>query len=350
MLQYKDFNLKESMKEYLFHSKSKRLAPSTDHLTETYFERNPNSIWGQRIRRIKLEWSKFTWREVIKIDKMIELNEFISRYSYVSSYAYQINCFIAKHNPTKEQNLQLHYMALLQTSQIQFYFIMKKMIDKKEGTYVNRNIFREYQSQVTLLNLVLNGGPKPRVHPPSLFHYKFLVDDELLEENLDKLEEALDALQNGDFLDHNSNIKRGLCHWNVSGIGPFASISFPSLTLFTGLCLPTKHAVSTAKQSLVNCTTTNTYFYKMKSFCKELNSGFSVDLDDISFYLTAWRFIATSWGDVSASIENGMCGTFRGKPRMDVFFYGQDLYNLQCDSDDVWVKKFGTEVWKKVTT
>ena len=335
MHQYKDFCLKEIMNEHMV--KDKKLVPSKEHLTKTYFERNPKSIWNGQFKAKELKWLKFTWKK-IKIDKIIQLHEFINRYGYISSFAHQINKFLRKHNGNRVQSLQLHYMALLQTSQIQFYYIMKLMIDKKKGTYTNRNIFREYQKEAHSKELVLNGGPQPRIQCPLLHNYAFLVDDQKLEENLQKLEEGVKALEDGDFLDNNSNIKLSLSHFKIGGIGPFASISFPSLTLFTGLCKPTKSAVCTAKQSLVNSTTPNSYFHKMKSFCKEHDKGFSINLDDVSFYLTAWRFIATSWGDVCASIENGMCGTFRGKHRLDVYFHGQDLYNLQCNSDDIWVK------------
>ena len=132
------------------------------------------------------------------------------------------------------------------------------------------------------------------------------------------------------------------------GIGPFALISFPSLVLFTGLCLPTKSAVSTAKQSRVNTTTKNSYFDKMKSFCKEHANGFLINLEDNSYYLTAWQNIAISWGDVCASIENGTCGTFQGLVRYDIFFHGQSRYNLQCDTDEVLVQKFGSSNWEKI--
>ena len=57
----------------------------------------------------------------------------------------------------------------------------------------------------------------------------------------------------------------------------------------------------------------------MKSFCKEHANGFLINLEDKSYYLTAWQNIAISWGDVCASIENGTCGTFQGLVRYDVF-------------------------------
>ena len=204
--------------------------------------------------------------------------------------------------------------------------------------------------------LILNGGPKGRVRPPAMSTFKFLKNkDEKtekkslknLEENLKKLTVALQCLQEGDFLDQNKgDIKHGLSDYKVDGIGPVASILFPSLALFIGLCLPTKNAVKTAKQSLVNTSTTKSYFPKMRDYCKKYNKGQSIDLADVSYYLKAWRFIAISWGDLSASIENGSCGTFRRSPKNDVFFYGQNLYNLQCDNDDIWVKGFESEDWK----
>ena len=301
-----------------------------------------NQNGKENSRKKKLKWAAFKWKDKdnnvrIRIDKMIELREFINRYGFVSSFAHQINCFVDKHSPTRIQNVQLHYVALLQTSQIQFYYVLGRMIDKEKGTYKGKNVFKEYQEEVKLLKLVLNGGPITRVHLPSLKWYKFLSDETLLTKNLEKLEEALKALENGDFLDNNSNIKYDLSFWKIIGIGPFGLISFPSLVLFTGLCLPTKSAVSTAKQSRVNTTTKNSYFDKMKSFCKEHANGFLINLDNKSYYSTAWRNIAISWGDVCASIENGTCGTFRGLVRYGIFFHGQSQYNLQCDTDKVLV-------------
>lgn len=166
--------------------------------------------------------------------------------------------------------------------------------------------------------------------------YKFLKnkDDKAEKENLKKLQEnlkklkvAVKSLQEGDFLDQNNgDIKNGLCHCKVDGFGPVATILFPSLPLFIRLCPPTENSAKTGKQSVVNTLTTKLYFPKMRDYCKKLNEGQSIDVDDISYNLKAWRFIATSWGDVSTSIENGSCGTFQDQPKNDVFFYGHAVF------------------------
>ena len=182
MIEYKDFHLKDSMIEYLVKlnpQKQPSLVPPKKCLTKTFFERNPNSKWKGTIDRSQLRWMKCVWR-AIKLDKIIELPKFINRYGYISSYAYQINEFIKKHEPTRDQTIQLLYMALLQTSQIQFYYIMEKMIEKK-GTYKNKNIFHQYEKELENVKvgdeggkLILNGGPKGRVRPPAMSTFKFL--------------------------------------------------------------------------------------------------------------------------------------------------------------------------------
>ena len=187
MCQYKDFCLKDDMKRSI-HLKS--LVPPDEDLTPAFFKRNPESKWKGKFKKKKLKWSAFEWKDKdnnvrIRIDKMIELREFINQYGFVSSFAHQINCFVKKHSPTRIQNVQLHYMALLQTSQIQFYYVLGKMIDKEKGTYKGKNVFKKYQEEVKLLKLVLNGGPRPRVHPPSLHKYTFLSDETLFTEILE---------------------------------------------------------------------------------------------------------------------------------------------------------------------
>ena len=120
MCQYKDFCLKDDMKRSI-HLKS--LVPPDEDLTPAFFKRNPESKWKGKFKKKKLKWAAFEWKDKdnnvrIRIDKMIELREFINQYGFVSSFAHQINCFVNKHSPTRIQNLQLHYMALLQTSQV----------------------------------------------------------------------------------------------------------------------------------------------------------------------------------------------------------------------------------------
>ena len=169
-----------------------------------------------------------------------------------------------------------------------------------------------------------------------------------LQNNLERLKRALKGLEDGDFLDNDGIVKIGLGDkkFGINGIGPVAGISFPSIAIFSGLCSPTKLAVKTAKQSLVNTTTGNSYFKELQKFCREHDHKKRINLEKNSpFYLRSMRFIGTSWGEVSASIENCVCAAFQKKQKYDCFFYGQDMYNLQCSNDDVWVKKFGCTRW-----
>ena len=303
--------------------------------------------------------------------------------------------------PTYHQKLQLLYMGLLQTSQIQFYYIMEIMIEKEEGTYkMETNLFREYEQLINKQRLVLNGGNFGRVQCPSLHNYHSLLpqskrnskmkneveqieeefdidtsqflkrleskrrkkeyldllDSEIeqidpvvaLDNNLNRLKIALKGLEDGDFLDDDGILQFGLGSkkFDINGIGHVAGISFPSIAIFCGLCSPTKLAVKTAKQSLINTTTSNSYFAELQKFCKNHNHKKKVNLEqDSPFYRRSMTFIGTSWGEVSSSIENCVCASFRKKQKYDCFFYGQDMYNLQCSNDNVWVKKFGCTTW-----
>lgn len=126
MLEYKYFYLKDNMREYLV--KSTSFVPPKKCLTKTFLERNPNSKWKGRITSAKLDWMKLVWR-AIDLEKTIQLPKFINRYGcIISLYAYQINKFIKTHKPTRDQIIELLSMTSIQTSQIQFYYIMEKMI------------------------------------------------------------------------------------------------------------------------------------------------------------------------------------------------------------------------------
>ena len=81
MCQYKDFCLKDDMKHCSIYLKS--LVPPDEDLTPGFFERNPKSKWKGKFKKKKLKWAAFEWKDKdnnvrIRIDKMIELREFIN--------------------------------------------------------------------------------------------------------------------------------------------------------------------------------------------------------------------------------------------------------------------------------
>ena len=193
MLHYKDLHLKPRMTKYKVKTTATELAPkkiksnalnsfrpAKKNLSVAYFERNPNSMWDQSKREYDknkitgLKWTILPAED--KTLKIILVKEMMNRYGFVSSFAYQINAFTTKHKPTFDHRLQLLYMGLLQTSQIQFFYIMKIMIEKEEGTYkTETNLFREYEKLINKKRLVVNGGNFGRVQCPSLHNYHSLL-------------------------------------------------------------------------------------------------------------------------------------------------------------------------------
>jgi len=154
--------------------------PKVEDLSAAYFERNPDSKWNRSNRDknkiTRLKWSLLPVEE--KTLKIILVEEMMNRYGFVSSFAYQINAFTTKHKPTFVQRLQLLYMGLLQTSQIQFFYIMEIMIEKEEGTYKKKtNLFRVYENVINKKRLVVNGGMFGRVQCPSIHNYHSLLPE-----------------------------------------------------------------------------------------------------------------------------------------------------------------------------
>ena len=176
-------------------------------------------------------------------------------------------------------------------------------------------------------------------------------------ESLTQLEFAIKDLDSGKFecdkgiittnLGYKRNHKEKL--YDIYQIGHVSSISFPSVCVFTGLCT-SKAAIQTAKQSKLNKSSPNTYYHKLKDYMDQhkLDDTRGLDLTKDSTYYNCWNAIAKSWGEVSASMENGCCGVFRSTPKMDVFLNKQTLYDLQCDQETVMVKTFGSTTWKRM--
>ena len=61
-LRYQDFHLKKNMNDYLKKSKTTLLVPPKKELSETFFERNPDSKWKGKFRQEKLKWESYEWK------------------------------------------------------------------------------------------------------------------------------------------------------------------------------------------------------------------------------------------------------------------------------------------------
>ena len=125
-----------------------------------------------------------------------------------------------------------------------------------------------------------------------------------------------------------------------------ASISFPSLCVFTGLAT-SENALQSARQSLVNMKSKNSYIKEMNKYLDQFDDGTYKTIKDETFYKRIWKAIAKSFNEVFATVENGCCAIFRKQPKIDVFFKGQEMYGLTDSCAYVLVKKYGVAVWEK---
>ena len=128
-------------------------------------------------------------------------------------------------------------------------------------------------------------------------------------------------------------------------VGEVASISCAPLLVFIGLAKG-EHAINTAKQSLVNTKTGNSYYHSLVSFLDEHDNAVPKTKKDPKFLLRLFRGIAKSWNTVIGSVENGCCAAFRVAKKCDVYFRGQEIYNLDDSSSNVMAKAFGSETWQ----
>ena len=171
------------------------------------------------------------------------------------------------------------------------------------------------------------------------------LDGEIFKENIGKLDAAVEDLNEGRFLNRNGDLSKTLSDYNVVCVGPVSSLTFAPLCCFIGLAT-SKQAVRTAKLSKPNTSKTG-YLPRMKKFLEEKLKETKSDPSAMSTdqVVKMWTSVATSLIDVLASIKNVCCACFRTKKRVDIFFYGQDIYNLFGHSDAVFVKRWGTTDW-----
>ena len=364
---YGDFSLTESMARFRGEydrrpnaNKKFFLRPEDNDLSPTFFDRNPTSRWRhvQDREMTSPKWQAFDWEGKYQSPLyLIAVPEFFCRYGFVSSFASQINRFVwhQQLDTPDEMIYQLLYIALISSSQVQFYYVVGLLINEKKqlvakyeesklssGGKTDVTLFRRYQRICETELNSMTGGPFNRIQAQPITHSIF-SDDDSLRKNLEKFPQLVDDITDGRFLNANGILKERPGN-ALKVVGDVGSLSCAPLLVFVGMAKGV-HAVNTAKQSLVNTTSRNSYYPALKKFLDDHDTAAPKMTKDEDFLIRLFKGIAKSWNTVIGSSENGCCALFRVTKKYDVYFRGQDIYNLDDTSDVVKVKAFGSETW-----
>ena len=370
-IHYKDFSLTNSMDQWhglrIKKKNSTRpdyiLCPKLNDLTRTFFERKPNSEWRKyKQQESNLKWELFDWdKKMPEPVKMFTVPEFLCRYGFVSSFAYQINCFIDADGITPEEMVwELIYIALLSTSQVQFYYLLKLMIRIKDVLIRNYEsektstlgatdvtLFRYYQLLSQRHFTCVTGGPYFRYQGQPTKKQAIFFDDNVLRKNLEKIPFIINKIEEGGYLGKQDGAMKEKPGAELAMIDMVGYLSCAPIVVFIGKA-SSVHAINTAKQSMVNTDSKNSYYKDLKDFLNENDRGMPKMKKDHKFLFRLFKSIAKSWNTVIGSVENGCCAEFRTSKKRDVFFHGQDLYLLNDESSNVLVKPFGACEWSSM--
>ena len=231
-------------------------------------------------------------------------------------------------------------MLIKNKRQIVADFVTAKM---ESGGKTDVTLFRYYQNICDTELTSLTGGPMNRIQAQPTVH-KIFTDDDALRENLDKFPQLVDDMEKGRYLRADGVLKNRPGK-ELAVVGDVASLSCAPLLVFVGIA-KSVHAVNTAKQSLVNTTSKNSYFPRLRQFLDDHDTAVPKMKKDHDFFIRLFRGIAKSWNTVIGSVENGCCADFRGKKKCDVYFRGQDLYILDDRSSGVGIQRFGSRTWE----
>ena len=186
-----------------------------------------------------------------------------------------------------------------------------------------------------------------------------------MEENLMKVEQAIDSPNNGEMLNKKGAFVDNKAVVNVKGVGPARAILFPSLCCFTGLGTST-HAILTAKQVILNSETEHGCTGDKLDKPSELGIKLKVDGDSLPCNNSHCHSILEAAGmsirEVQSTMENASCAMTRILKHWDMFIKGQTLHCLFLDKDalnthggcekdkskvrsTVYEKRFGEETW-----
>lgn len=380
-LNYRDLNLLEDMSGYRIQAVPNsiycRFIPPDKQLDDEFFKRissfnwfmkngvigipisvpkNYSSIWATSKPSTVgcLHWSNFQWTNdagmVYEVEGIFVVPEFINRFGFTSTFAFMINCFRKKYSITRRQHLQLIYVALIQSSQVQFVYIMREMLHP-ESYDKNQNLFLTFRHICKIHELKCTAGPMPRFQgqPPNML---MEMATPTLESVIEGLEQAVCDMEAGLFINLSKKVIVSGVHlkkYNVKYVGEVAGLSFPSICVFTGLCKSENSMMSAmfarVNDSSANGGSPNSYFDKMNNYLQQF-----VDPDlgkyDKSYYDIASYAISKSWDEVQCSIENAFCARFRSTHKWEVYCKGFDLYTIFPTSPKVQIKRFGSTTWE----
>ena len=352
------------------------LIPSQEELSDDFFLRiqkynefqksnTSDSIWSKDISKsqiVNTTFKEYKWiipgnnlKLEVSVGKVVILPEFLNRCGYVSSYAFMINklrqSFIENGlSLSRREHLELLYMALLQTSQIQFVFVMRMLIElidrelKEKKRRPKLKLFDIYIKLCVKYDLAITGGPLPR-YQAQKGELVEKMSKESFEKSIQGLSTAVDDMEDGLFVNKSQkSIVAGVDdpEYNVYLVGNVAALSFAPLCVFTGLS-KSENSIWTAKFARINMTSSNSYCPKLTRWLQQFNPETNYDK---AYFYRSMKSIATSWIEVPSSIENGCCACFRASMKWEVYFYGHDLYILKPTSDRPLVRKWKSKYWE----
>ena len=239
LLDYKDLHLSEDMSQYNVLKEGSgmrcRFIPPSCELNQLFLKRirsfnwfminNPTtspkvipdsyrSIWESNSMVVCfLSWINFRWQVgelIYEVEDCFVVPEFLNRFGFVSAFAYIINQFKKKYSISRRQHLELLYVTLTQTSQMQFVYITRAMLTTDSyGT--DDNLFFEFRDTCTRHGLKFTGGPLPRFQgqPPNRL---MEMDVDTLNLVIIGLEQAVSDLDNGLFLNQSKKCVVGGVH------------------------------------------------------------------------------------------------------------------------------------------
>ena len=352
-IDYRSFNLSSNMSAYKGKVQNVnddvpifRIKPSQDLLTKGFFSDIPNSIWGHNDFHLKeMKWVEFPLLKNQPSSPtlpVIFVPEFQNRSAFVSLFASAINNARDKVSLSKNQVLELVYVALLSTSNLNFFYVLQEMLNNYITDHQWDHPFFFFKETCHRKGLKIRGGRNPRFQGQSEENLPS-TKSQLLNQ-LEVLGQAVRFLNNGELLNsegvyvHDSKV-----YSSLKGVGNVAAISFPSLCCFVGLG-ETKYAIQTAKQAPLNNSSRNNYFSSLvEALTIPGDKGFPPS--DPSYYLGMLKAIASSLGETVSTLENSVCSHFRKHKRYDNFVLGQELYTFSTTDYNVYFQKFGTAGW-----
>ena len=283
----------------------------------------------QESQLVNPTWKKLQLNQKYDPISCMVLPEFLNPFAFVSSYAWLINKLHSRHNLDRCHGIQLLYVALLTPSQAQFHSVMNFIM---KGYNDEMNLCCQYIKHCAENDLCAIGGHRAKftvggragVRAPKLSE---------IESNLEKIEVAIRALNEGRMLDAQSGMF--VCDnyvVNIQGIGAARATSFPSLCCFTGFGT-SQLAIQTAKQAVLNTGTSNDQTGRDSKLGALLRVNCDSPPYKNSYYHSILEQTGMSVGDVHSTMVNASFALTQPNMRHNVFIKEQTLYTLFLDAD-----------------